>query len=315
MRVPSCTPSAPSARAAAIVGPSTNPPAAITGTSTLETTSGRSTIVDTGRGLLKPPPSPPSTMRPSTPASTAFSAPVRLGTTWKTVRPASLSGTRVLHRAAGRRGHELHALLGHELHDRRIAHEGLGDVHAERLVGEVAHLADLVPDDVELARRGLDDPHGAGVRHGAGELGAGDPAHRGLHDRDVDTEQLGDTVGEGGGHGRHPARALRSRRCGPPERSPRQSAQMWSSWPRVSVPVTRPRSWRSMAPVAPHTVSPSSSKKKIGRSSAHGNVQRLLAEDGRVEELGHRDVQHGRHLLRVGDGVRARRRARPRTGR
>ena len=50
MRVPSCTPSAPSASAAAIVGPSTNPPAAITGTSTFETTSGSSTIVDTGAG-------------------------------------------------------------------------------------------------------------------------------------------------------------------------------------------------------------------------------------------------------------------------
>ena len=90
MRVPSCTPSAPRARAAAMVGPSTKPPAAITGTSTLETTSGRSTIVETGRGLLKPPPSPPSTMSPSTPASTAFSAPTRFGTTWKTVSPASL---------------------------------------------------------------------------------------------------------------------------------------------------------------------------------------------------------------------------------
>ncbi len=50
------------------------PPAAITGTSTCEQTSGSSTIVATSRGFLNPPPSPPSTTSPSTPASTAFSA-------------------------------------------------------------------------------------------------------------------------------------------------------------------------------------------------------------------------------------------------
>ncbi len=50
------------------------PPAAITGTPTFEQTSGSSTMVATSRGFLKPPPSPPSTTRPSTPASTAFSA-------------------------------------------------------------------------------------------------------------------------------------------------------------------------------------------------------------------------------------------------
>ncbi len=61
------------------------------GTSTLERTSGSSTIVDTGVGLLKPPPSPPSTTRPSTPASTAFSAAANVGTTWYTVSPASFS--------------------------------------------------------------------------------------------------------------------------------------------------------------------------------------------------------------------------------
>ena len=61
------------------------------GTSTFDATSGSSTIVDAGVGLLNPPPSPPSTTSPSTPASTAFSAPARLGTTWNTVRPASFS--------------------------------------------------------------------------------------------------------------------------------------------------------------------------------------------------------------------------------
>ena len=90
MRVPICTPSAPRAKAAAIVAPSTMPPAAMIGTSTRERTSGSSTIVATGVGLLNPPPSPPSTTSPSTPASTALSAAASVGTTWYTVRPASL---------------------------------------------------------------------------------------------------------------------------------------------------------------------------------------------------------------------------------
>ena len=91
IRVPICTPSAPRAKAAAIVAPSMIPPAAMIGTSTRERTSGSSTIVATGVGLLKPPPSPPSTTSPSTPASTAFSAAASVGTTWYTVSPASLS--------------------------------------------------------------------------------------------------------------------------------------------------------------------------------------------------------------------------------
>ena len=82
MRVPICTPSAPSANAAAIVMPSQIPPAAMIGTSTRDRTSGSRTIVDTGVGLLNPPPSPPSTTKPSTPASTALSAVASVGTTW-----------------------------------------------------------------------------------------------------------------------------------------------------------------------------------------------------------------------------------------
>ena len=89
--VPSWMPSAPSASAAAIVGPSRNPPAAMTGNAIRETTSGTSTIDATGRGLLNPPPSPPSTISPSTPASAAFCAAAKVGTTWKTVSPASFS--------------------------------------------------------------------------------------------------------------------------------------------------------------------------------------------------------------------------------
>ena len=74
-----------------MVRPSTMPPAAITGTDTAEHTRGRSTMVATSLGFLNPPPSPPSTTRPSTPASTAFSAAAREGTTWNTVSPAAFS--------------------------------------------------------------------------------------------------------------------------------------------------------------------------------------------------------------------------------
>ena len=136
IRVPSCTPSAPSANAATILAPSTKPPAAMIGTDTFDRTSGSSTIVATSLGFLKPPPSPPSTINPSTPHSTAFSAADRLGTTWNTVSPARFQLIGISLRAAGGGGHELHALIDDELRDAGIAHERLRDVHAERFVGE-----------------------------------------------------------------------------------------------------------------------------------------------------------------------------------
>ena len=61
----------------------------------------------------------------------------------------------------------------------------------------VAHLLDLVADLVELARRRLDDAEPAGVRHRRRELGPGDEAHRRLHDRMLDSQQLRDS----GAHG------------------------------------------------------------------------------------------------------------------
>jgi len=103
-------------------------------------------------------------------------------------------------RVAGRGRDEPHALVDHELDDVGVPHEGLGDVDAERLVGEVPHLADLLPHRVQLARRRLDDAESAGVGDGRGQLGPSDPSHRGLHDRVLDPEQFGDTVDDGG-HG------------------------------------------------------------------------------------------------------------------
>ena len=74
-------PWAPNENAAAIVLPSTKPPAAITGIFTFEQTNGSRTIEATPLGFLKPPPSNPSTTRPSTPASIAFNAAESDGTT------------------------------------------------------------------------------------------------------------------------------------------------------------------------------------------------------------------------------------------
>ena len=54
IRVPICTPSAPSAKAAAMLRPSTMPPAAITGTRTFEQTSGSSTIECDLARILEP---------------------------------------------------------------------------------------------------------------------------------------------------------------------------------------------------------------------------------------------------------------------
>ena len=61
---------------------------------------------------------------------------------------------------------------------------------------------------------------------------------------------------------------------GAPGRAGGPAGQGWPRSPRPRVPVTNPSSWRSSAAVAPHTVSPTSSKKVMGRTWPLGNVQR-----------------------------------------
>src|SRR5215213_9478112 len=107
-------------------------------------------------------------------------------------QPGLLERLRVLVGIAGAGGDEAHALVHHELDDALVAHEQLGDVHAERLVGEIAHLADLLADSREVARRRLDDAEAAGLRHRRGQLGPGDPSHRRLHDRVADAQEVAD---------------------------------------------------------------------------------------------------------------------------
>ncbi len=102
----------------------------------------------------------------------------------------------VLGRTSRRGGHEADTLTDDEIDDRRILDEGLGDVHAEGSIGQIAHVADLFADHIQLPRGGLYDPHGSRVGHCGCERRSCDPPHRGLDDRDVDTEELSDTVGE-----------------------------------------------------------------------------------------------------------------------
>src|SRR5579885_310396 len=69
----------------------------------------------------------------------------------------------VLARIARRGSDKTDLLLDYELHDFGVAHEGLRDVHPERLVRKLAHLPDLVANLAKFARRSLDDAHAAGI--------------------------------------------------------------------------------------------------------------------------------------------------------
>ena len=65
--------------------------------------------------------------------------------------PGGLQRGGVLRRVTRRGGDEPNSLIDDELHDAGVSDESLRDVHAERLVGEVAHLGDLGLHRVELA--------------------------------------------------------------------------------------------------------------------------------------------------------------------
>ena len=184
IRVPICTPSAPSANAAAIVAPSTMPPAAMIGTSTRDPHERQQHHRRHRRRALE---AAALAALDDQAVDAGVDRLERRGQRRHDVvhgQAGLLEDARVLRRRPGRRGDELDPLVDHELGDVRIAHERLGDVDAERPVGEVAHEADLVLHRVELARRRLDDPARPGPRHRRGQPAAGDPAHRRLHDRD-----------------------------------------------------------------------------------------------------------------------------------
>ena len=106
---------------------------------------------------------------------------------------------RVAFRIARRGGDELHALVDDELHDVRVAHEGLGDVDPKGLVGELAHLQDFAAHGVEFPRRGFDDAERSGIGDRRGERRTGDPAHGSLHDGSFHTQHAGNAIVEGSG--------------------------------------------------------------------------------------------------------------------
>jgi len=66
-------------------------------------------------------------------------------------QPRLLQRPAIFRRIAGRGGDELHALIDDELHDVGIAHEGLRNIDAERLLGQLAHLGDLAAHGIKLA--------------------------------------------------------------------------------------------------------------------------------------------------------------------
>ena len=127
------------------------PPAAMIGTSTLLATSGSSTIVGDVARVLEAAALAALDHQAVDAGVDRLQRRGQRGHDVEHGEPGRLQLRGVLGGVAGRGGDEPHALVDDEVDDRRVAHERLGDVHAERLVGEIAHLADLVADVVELA--------------------------------------------------------------------------------------------------------------------------------------------------------------------
>ena len=157
----------------------------------------------------------PSTTRPSTPASTAFMAPRRVGTTWKTVSPASLSWVVKRLGSPAEVVTKRTPCVDHESSMTESSRTRFWAMFTPKAAGQVPHGADLADEGVQLARGRLDDPQPTRRRDRRGQLRAGDPAHRRLDDGDLDAEQPGDAVVE--------------RR----RRAPHLRIVRASSWPRI----------------------------------------------------------------------------------
>ena len=96
--------------------------------------------------------------------------------------PARLQRGDEFRRAACGGGDEFNAGIADEFQHRVVAQETDRQVDAERQLQRL-HLVDFGLTGLGLARGGLDDAEAAGARHRRSQLGAGDPAHRGLHNR------------------------------------------------------------------------------------------------------------------------------------
>jgi hypothetical protein len=100
----------------------------------------------------------------------------------------------VLGGVAGRRGYELDVVRHDKVHDVGVAHEGLGDVDAEGLVGELTHQFNFALDVIEFTRGGLNDAEATGVGDGTGESAARDPTHGCLQDWFFDSQEFGNAI-------------------------------------------------------------------------------------------------------------------------
>jgi hypothetical protein len=141
---------------------------------------------------LKPPPSPPFDHEPVDAGSQGLQCRVERRHHVEHREAGRFQLRRVAPGIAGGRRDEPHPLRDDEIDDARVAHEELRDVDPERLVGEVAHRADLVLDGVEFARRRLDDAEPPDVGDRRREPRARDPAHGGLDDGIANAQQPGD---------------------------------------------------------------------------------------------------------------------------
>ena len=158
MRVPICTPSAPSANAAAIVAPVDDPAGGDDRHVDLRARPAAAAPSSPRRvGFLNPPPSPPSTTSPSTPASTALSAAASVGTTWNTVSPASLSSLVYLVGSPADVVTNLTPCSTTKSTMCGSRTNAWAMFTPNGLSVRSRIFADLVLDRVELARRGLDD--------------------------------------------------------------------------------------------------------------------------------------------------------------
>ena len=196
-RVPMLTPSAPSASAATSERPSAMPPEAITGMFTASTVAGSSTISVTSSSPGWPAHSKPSMQITSTPSRAAVTRVADRGALVDHLDAGGLEVRQVVDRAAARGLDDLDAAL-----DDRLAIVVVGDrvqrrqqrqVHAERLVGELAGLLDLRLQLLGGREQvGDDEAQRAGVGHRGHQLAVADAGHAAHHDRRLDAEHLGD---------------------------------------------------------------------------------------------------------------------------
>ena len=111
-------------------------------------------------------------------------------------QPGRFQLLRVAFRAASGSRDEFHALIDHKADDFRIANKRLCDIHAERLVRELAHFLYFFAHGIQLAGRGFDDTEGTRFGNGGRKLRACNPTHGSLNHWRGNAQHLGDSISE-----------------------------------------------------------------------------------------------------------------------